>query len=746
VSSRLPPSVPLLISILFGCGASAPAPTVAPAPATPPAPADSSAPAADNATDDRPPVAAVEPVTETLHGVVVTDRYRWMETDTARLEPYLDGQDAYARRTLAAIPGRDALLGAVHAANLGRPRVDVEAVRGDARHPRVFLTKRGVAEEVAQLWVRDGWDGEDRLLVDPRTRDHDGIHHSLEFTVPSPSGALVAYGIAASGSEDTVVEVVEVATGRVLPDRIDRAQYAFVSWRDDGSFFHWRRAKPAPGATAVDWFKNSAGYLHVLGDDPELARPLIGPMLPALGLSVETFSWVTSTPTSKWLLGQATPGTSADLQVFVAPAARLVPGKVPWRRITGPEDHVTGAFTRGNQVFLLSYADATRYRILVVDAAKGTLATARVFVPETDAVIKGMSPARDGLYVTYLDAGVSRIVRVSWDGTKRVEVPVPPGSTAGIATEPDRDGGVVTHQSWARALTTGYFDGKALRDVGLLAPWPVDYSHVVAEEVEVTSADGTRVPLSIVHRADAIRDGSAPALLTGYASYGSTISPFFWPISLAWVDRGGVFAVCHGRGGGERGKAWHEAGRKRHKARGDESFVASAEHRVASGYTSRSHLAVSGTSAGGVLVGGAITRAPDLFRVAFLRVPMVNLLRAELTEGGPANVPEYGTVTSAEDLPSMLASDPYHRVTDGKAYPAVLLTTGRHDVRVPSWQPAKMAARLQAATSSARPVLLRVERDGGHGIGSSTTQLEEEWADLFAFALWQMDLAPAAAR
>jgi prolyl oligopeptidase len=195
--------------------------------------------------------------------------------------------------------------------------------------------------------------------------------------------------------------------------------------------------------------------------------------------------------------------------------------------------------------------------------------------------------------------------------------------------------------------------------------------------------------------------------------------------------------VCHGRGNGDRGKQWHLDGTRHNKEKGVEDFIACAEYLVANKYTSPAHLTVTGTSAGGVLAGGAITKRPDLYAAALLRVPMVNLLRFEHTEGGPANIPEFGSLADPEDFKHLLASDPFYRVKDGTKYPAILVTGGRHDVRVPVWIPAKFTARMQAASASGKPVVFRVEAEAGHGLGSTRTQIEEEWADLYAFALWQ---------
>lgn len=725
--------IPLVLA-LVGCGSSAP-PSRAPAEAA--AAASTSADAASAAPASPAPAKIVD-VVDTVHGVAVHDPYRWMEQGGAALDAFLDEQDAHARRAIAAIPGLAQLRASIRDANRGTARIGIAAVRGSYAAPRVFLWKRGTDDITSQLWVREGWDGADRMLLDPRPRDRGEVHHAIDYVAPSPDGTYLAYGISASGSEDSTIEILEVESGRVLPEKIDRAQYARLSWRDGTSFFYWRRRAPAPTDTQADWFKNSATYLHVLGDDPERAQPVFSPLMKELGLAPECYSSIVVSPRSKWALALADPGTSSDKQYFVAPVASVVPGKTPWRRLTGPGDGVEYVGARGDTLYAHSYAGAARYRVLAMDARTGTLATARVVVPEDPAILQDFLLADDAMYLQYFDGGKSRIERLRYEGGARAVVKLPYDGAASIYGQADRPGMLLSVESWTtRARDFLYDPGtRGLRDLKLREPWPVDYSHLTSELVEVKSADGTLVPMSIIYRKDAPRDGSTPALLEGYQAYGSTETPGFWPLTLAWVNRGAVSAFCHGRGGGNRGKQWHLSGIKQHKERGVEDFLACAEHLVQSKLTSPARLTVTGTSAGGILVGGAVTRRPELFAAAVLRVPMANIARFERTEGSLANVPELGTLADAAEARAILASDPYHRLSEGAKLPALLVTGGRRDVRVPIWQQAKFVARAQAVSRSGKPILLRVEREGGH-FGASEADEDAEWVDVYAFALWQ---------
>ncbi len=684
------------------------------------------------------PVARADTVVDVYHGVRVADPYRWMESSSEEFDTWVDGQAAYARDTLTRLPGRDSIRDVLERANRGTTRVIAQAVRGTT--PRIFLLKRAPEDPTPRVWVREGWTGPERLLVDPGTRGSDSVHYAVDAIAPSWDGRYLAYGMSASGSEDSAIEVLDVDSGRLLADRIDRAQYASISWRaDNRSFFYWRRRAPAPGAARADWFRDASVHLHVLGDDPDTEPPVFGSAVASLGLTGRDFSAVLTSPQSPWAIAYAYAGSSAPAQWFVARAESVGSGvRSPWRRIAEESDRIDDMCVHGDSAYALSFATPNG-SVIAVHARTETVRTGHVVVPETARPLRLFLAARDGLYLfSVTDHGGSHIERMTWDARAQRDVARLPfsGAVRDLASDLDRDGVRFNLAGWFHfAEPYAYDPAGGVRSLGLVEAWPASYDDLAATETEVTSADGTRVPLTILHRHDALFDGSSPAILTGYAAYGISAQPTFAPMVLAWVGGGGVYAVAHARGGGERGDAWHLAGSVRNKERGYADVVACAEHLLARGYTRASRLTLMGTSAGGLLVGGTMTRRPDLFAAAILRVPCTNLLRFELTEGGPANVPEFGTVSDSADFRAMYAADPYHRIRDRVRYPAVLCTTGLHDVRVPVWQPAKFVARLQSHIPRT-PALLRVEADAGHGLGSTASQLVEEYADLFAFALW----------
>jgi prolyl oligopeptidase len=291
---------------------------------------------------------------------------------------------------------------------------------------------------------------------------------------------------------------------------------------------------------------------------------------------------------------------------------------------------------------------------------------------------------------------------------------------------------------WTKPPLWYALDAKSgkLEDTHIVPPSPVDFSQIVSEEVKAKSADGIMVPLSIVHKRGAIMNSSNPTWLEGYGAYGITLDPVFRPTWLAFLERGGIYAIAHVRGGGEYGEDWHNAGRQLTKQNTIDDFVACGQFLIENKYTSKGKLAGEGTSAGGVTIGGAVTQRPDLFIAALIRVGDSDSLRSELMASGPANIPEFGTVKDPDGFKALYAMDAYQHVKPN-AYPAVLLTTGVNDPRVAPWQAAKMTARLQASTNSGKPVLLRVDYDAGHGLGSTKSQRDAELADELAFLFWQ---------
>jgi prolyl oligopeptidase len=699
-------------------------------------------------TPTAPPVAPVRIVTEDYFGTKVSDSYRYMENlKDPEVVAWFKAQSDYTRSVLDTISGRAALLARIKELDESQPAFLDSRVRW-LPGGRVFYTKRLASEEVVKLYMRDGWNGEEKLLLDPnKFATAGGPHYAINHVSPSFDGRYVAFGVSPGGSEDAVLRVVDAGTGRETGDAIDRARLGSPSWLPDGhSFVYNRLQKLGPQSAPADRDLNSRVYLHVVGTDPDKDRMVFGSGLAGIQIAPADFPFIHTSPGSSYAIGVVAHGVQKEVTLYVAPLESLTSPHVPWKEICDVQDDVTGFDVRENDLYLQSHKNASRYKVLHTELSNPDVAQAEVVVPPGEAVVRDISAASDALYVQELDGGLGRLVRVPYQSGQLEQVPLPfDGAVLHLSTDPRVPGALVWLTSWAKAWRLYAYDpgSKRSTDTKLQPLGPFDNpSDVETLEVKARSYDGTLVPLSIVYKTGLKLDGSHPTRLDAYGAYGSTFDPNFDPALLAWLERGGVFAVAHVRGGGEYGEDWHLAARQLTKPNTWKDLVGCAQYLIDQKYTSSSRLAIEGGSAGGITIGRSITERPDLFAVAIDAVPVSDAVRLELAPNGPPNIPEFGTVKTQDGFKGLYEMSAYHHVKDGTAYPAVMVTTGFNDLRVVSWQPGKMAARLQVATSSGKPVLLRVDYDAGHGgIGSTKTQRQLALADEWSFELWQFGVS-----
>ncbi|MFM8252023.1 MAG: prolyl oligopeptidase family serine peptidase [Planctomycetota bacterium] len=695
---------------------------------------------------EEPVRAPVQPVVEDYHGVRVTDPYRYMEDfQQPAVQQWVKAQADFAQQQLEKLPGRSELLARIKQLDAGTPYTISNITRlpsGD-----LFYFKQAAGENVAKIYVRDARTGTEQQLIDPDTfkKSHPAAHVSLAFYQVSPTGQKLLFGFAESGSEQTSIQVFDRATGRILPDTIDRieAEYALPDWLPDGeSFVYSRRRAVAAGAPAADGYKFTQAFRHTLGAAVEQTVPVFAQGAPGSPPMAEMDFPAVIVPTeSRWVIGQVRHGDETDLTLYVADRAALGTAEVTWRKVCDRSDQVTSFAVHGDDIFLVTAQRAPRFQVLRTTLAQPNLTTAAVIVPPGKYVVNSVAVARDALYVGILDGVPNRILRVPFEaGAKPQAVTLPDEEPSGtlVGVSADVAGAFISTRSWTRAERLYQFDPQtgALTDTQLLARGEWDAPDFIqSTDVLVTSHDGVQVPLSIIHRRDLQRDGSHPTLLSGYGAYGFTATMRFQPTDLAWLERGGILAIAHVRGGGAFGKEWHHAGRKQTKPNTWKDFLACAEYLVRERYTSPAKLTGAGGSAGGILIGRAITERPDLFAAAHISVGCTDMLRFETTMNGPPNIPEFGTTTKPDEFRSLLAMSTLHQIRDGVRYPAVILTHGINDPRVEPWLSAKTTARLQAATASGKPVLFRVDYEAGHGIGSTKAQRHQERADVWSFLL-----------
>jgi prolyl oligopeptidase len=683
------------------------------------------------------PVAAVSPVTDTYFGTTVVDPYRWMEDlKSPQVQDWMKAQAAYTKDYLAKLPGRDGLIKRVEALDNAATRVGGLQLCGT----RYFYLKTRPSDQTPKLYARDGLKGRERLLVDPQVLGGPGKRYTISEFYPSPDGRLVAVEIAPGGSEEGVLRILDAATGKTLQDSIDRVWDASVSWDAGDTFFYYTRLqKIGPGMTALDKELDEAAYLHHLGDDPEKDLPVLGRKFnPPMSMVPTDSAAVSVTPGSPYALGYVFHGVKNEVTMVVSPADALARGAPAWTKVLDVDDDVVGVTCIGHEVWLRSHKDASRFKVIHLDLDHPDIAKADVVVPESDMVIRDLDAAKDALYVATTQNGIGHILRIPYGQTVAKPLPLPfAGSVVGFSVSVLNDGALLRLAGWTEPPLWYAYDPASdkLTNTAIEPRNPTDFSGITSVEVTAPGADGTPIPLSIIYKKGIKMNGGNPCLMEGYGAYGLSIDPGFDATRLALLEKGIVIAWAHVRGGGENGEDWHLAGQKLTKQNTISDLISCAEYLIKQGYTSRGRLALRGTSAGGITIGGALTQRPDLFALAIVNVGVVNVLRAEAEPNGAVNTPEFGSVKDADGFKALYAMDAYQHVKDGTAYPTVLLITGANDPRVDPVELFKMTARLQAATSSKNPVLLRVDFDAGHGMGSSKVQRDLITADQAALLL-----------
>ncbi len=692
------------------------------------------------------PAAAVKPVADTYFGTTVTDSYRYMEDLSApEVRQWAKAQDDATRATLDAIPGRAKLLARIaelEGSDASRIRV-VKLAAGD----KVFYEKRRANEEQQKLYVRDGFAGAERLLVDPEAlAKSTGVPHAIEFYEPSNNGKLVAYGISAGGNEEAVIHVIDVASGKELVEPITRAHYSYAHWLPDDSAFVYMRQRELPaGAPESEKYKASSAFVHrMAGKGPDVAVLTAGSD-DHLKIAAEELPFVEPLVGTPWAVVAPANGVQSEIDLYAAPIGKVLDPRLKWRKLFGRDAEVTRFAVHGDDLFVLTHLSASRFKVLQTSMSHPDLPLARVVVAPGREVVDDIVAAKDALYVLAHDGTAGRLYRVAYTKDAQpvaVKLPVA-GALTIVDGDVRRPGVLVTIDSWTHDQSywrIGATDAQ-IADTGLQVAGPFGApASLEVQEVLVKSYDGLEVPLSIVYPKGMKLDGSNPTELYGYGAYGAYIGaddPVYSPRFLAWYELGGVSATCHVRGGGIYGEQWHLAGKQSTKPNSWKDLIACGEYLVKQGFTSPGKMALNGASAGGILVGRALTARPELWAVAVPEVGVLNPLRIETWSNGVLNIPEFGTFKDQPQFNGLLEMDAYHHVEDGVKYPAVLLMHGINDPRVPAWQSMKMAARLQAASTSGKPVLLRLEFAGGHGVGSTKTQREEQLADRWAFMLWQ---------
>jgi prolyl oligopeptidase len=667
---------------------------------------------------------------ETLHGFEVADPYRWLEDPaTSQTKAWSQAEAELFDVWIAERPGRPVLrdrLGRLLAAGL----VSAPVVRGG----RWFFERRRGDQEHPVLMVREA-DGSKRALIDPGALSEEGTV-TLDGWFVSLEGTRLAYQLSQGGDEEPLLWVLDVASGEVVEGPIERTRYCVVAWLPGGEeYFYGRRLEAERVPAGEDRFHRRV-WRHRVGQPIDTDELVFGD-----SRDKTEYHSIDLSDDGRWLVVGASPGTAPRNDLYIAD----LEGDGVLRPVQeGVDAETWGGVERDGLLWLRTSLGASRFRVVVADPADPAAGRWREVVAESDAVLDGFVLTEDAVVVARTLHAVGGVqVHDRSSGVRRASVPLPgPGSVLGMTARPEGGDEVWIGYS---DFTTPPMVFRHQVSSGRLESWmdapgTVDLPEIVATQRSYRSKDGTEVRMFVLHRSGLEPDGGRPTILYGYGGFNIALTPSYSATIAAWVEQGGVYAIAGLRGGSEEGEAWHRAGMREHKQNVFDDFAAAAEHLVRAGYTRPDRLAISGGSNGGLLVGAALTQRPELFRAVVCSAPLLDMIRYERFGLGETWNDEYGRASDPVEFGWLRAYSPYHHVIEGTHYPAVLFTVFESDSRVDPMHARKMCAALQWATGSGRPVLLRAEREVGHGARSVARTVNLQ-ADVLVFLADQLDLA-----
>lgn len=684
------------------------------------------------------PSARVEVVNDNYFGTIVSDPYRWMEQPESQneLNAWMHSHGEFARQTLDQIPERESFIQRLQQLTGASTSVRSLTVAGDY----LFFLRREKGAQLAKLIVRD-IQGAERVLVDPAGGETGGhSHRTIDNFSPSMDGRFVAYNLSGGGGEIGEVRIIETTTGRLLPDVLERIWGEFeVHWQSDSSgVFYTQMEKEAFRNPKLDKLQNMQVFYHRLGTPTAEDVHVLGNRAGAIPFSSEEFPLVYTTRGSNWMiaLGRV---ARAERRLFVVNFSEVNGDKTPWKVLAEYSDKLNNLAVHGDTLYYISTKDAPYGELRGLSLSSQSLADSKLLVPQGSEVLQSVVASSDALYFSSMNSGVFRLYRLAYGATTPSEIQLPFEGTLDMVDSPaDRPGVYFSLEGWTRVKRYLIYrpqTGK-IEELGLNDDSPANYEGITVKRDEVPSANGAMVPITILLRKDLHLDGQNPAIITGYGAYGNSRTPRFSPSLLAWLEKGGIFAYAHVRGGGEKGRDWHRAGQGKNKMNGVYDLIACSEYLIRNRYTSSRKLAVRGSSMGGLLVGRAITERPDLFGTSALAVGLLNPLRYLQAGNGANQKAEFDALPDNQlGFETLMTIDPYQHLRAGVKYPSVLLLVGLNDQRVAPWMSAKFVARLEALGANKSRVLMRTDDDEGHSRGATKDQEMLKQADEWAFYL-----------
>ncbi|MEO8044199.1 MAG: prolyl oligopeptidase family serine peptidase [Spartobacteria bacterium] len=684
------------------------------------------------------PAAERKPVVNEYHGTKVTDDYQWLENDAdPAVKSWSETENKQARAYLDSLPGRNEIVQQLtdwyaktspsYSAFVSRDKV-LFGMKFQPPKQQPMLVRMAAVNDLKS----------EKVLLDPNQLDSSG-KTTIDWFKASLDGKLLAVSLSTGGSEDGTLHFYDGATGKEVGDTIPHVQYptagGSAAWNATGDGVYYTRFPRKGERPDADLNFYQQIYFHKMGTPESEDTYSIGKDFPRIAeIQLE------SSHDGKYVVASVANGDGGDFAHYLLGLDKK------WTQITQDSDQVKLVrIGRDNALYLLSRKGAPRGKVLRLPLETPELAKAKEIVPASDAVVQQLEPSAKALYVGELLGGPSQLRRFDLDGKNAKTISLPKISNL-LEMVSVEDGSLIFRaQSYTEPST--WFEIAAGRTeptkTVLMSTSPVSFADIEVTREFAPSKDGTKVPLNIIRRKGTTLDGKNPTLLYGYGGYGISMSPTFDFARRLWFDRGGVYVVANIRGGGEYGEEWHKAGNLTNKQTVFDDFAAAVQYLIEKKYTNPEKLALMGGSNGGLLMGAMITQHPELMRAVVAAVGIYDMLRVELAPNGAFNVTEFGTVKEADQFKALYAYSPYHHVTDGTKYPAVLFMTGANDGRVDPYHSRKMAARLQAANKSDYPILLRTSASAGHGIGTALSERIQQQADMYSFLFDQLGMKPA---
>jgi len=692
------------------------------------------------------------PITEEYFGIKVTDDYRNLEDlNRSSTTEWMKSQTEYSKSVLRKIPSWDNYL--IKRTELDKKQQYSVSDLRITSNDRYFYLKRNAGEKTAKVYYREGYTSKEVLLYDPASfvsstevPSSESHEYIINLISPSWDGAKLAISLSEKGKEFSEVIIMDVKKKSIHPEiitQLNPSTIGGIKWLEDNSGFFYVYY-PEVDLKSPLFAKNTQTILYRIGEDPTNRKSVFSSLNNKdLNITKEVYpSILVFNPDDKYYIGILVDAEDYR-KTFIISKNDLLSGKKNWKNLYDKDSKVFNLRVIGDEIYFLSGLNSSNYKLCKTNLLNPDFKNPKILVPEKkDEVIKAYTITKDGIYYTTTRNGVeAKLYLYKNDTENPIKLPFTSGNVDLLSKGKNFSDIWIKCSGWANAEQRyKYILDKKVFNKENLAPvleYP-EFKNIIVEEISVKSYDGTEIPLSLIYNKNLTKNSSAPVLMQCYGAFGESYSPFFAISYLSWANQGGIVAVPHVRGGGEKGEQWHLDGQKLKKPNSWKDLIACTEYLIAEKYTSNKKIAVWGASAGGILVGRAITERPDLFGAAIVESGVLNPLRVEKSGNGGTSIKEYGNPNDSIEFKGLLEMDAYQHIKKGVKYPAMLICSGINDPRVAVWQSSKFAAKALISSISDKPILLNIDYEGGHGGDITVLKRYTSLSEIFAFAFWQL--------